>query len=102
LLDSGFRRNDEKSLSRLLTKPPILKLGKLSFDRHNVKKGKKPKSTASFPDDAREVGFGQFLITSRASDARRRGATTEAYGTIRRKEESASGGNATPQMMPCS
>ena len=74
-----------------------MKLGKLSFDRHNVKKGKKPKSTASFPDGAREVGFGQFLITSRASDARRRGATTEAYGTIRRKEERA---KATPQMMP--
>jgi len=43
------------------------------------------------------VGLGQFLITSKASDARRRGATTEAYEPIRRKEEQA---KATPQMMP--
>ncbi len=28
-----------------------------------------------------------FLITSKVLDARRRGATTEAYETIRRKEE---------------
>ena len=28
-----------------------------------------------------------LLITSKALDARRRGATTEAYGAIRRKEE---------------
>jgi hypothetical protein len=28
-----------------------------------------------------------ILITSKALDARRRGATTEAYGAIRRKEE---------------
>ena len=32
-----------------------------------------------------EAGFEQFLITSKASDARRRGATTEAYEPIRRK-----------------
>jgi len=31
--------------------------------------------------------LGTFLITSKASDARRQGATTEAYGPIRRKEE---------------
>jgi hypothetical protein len=61
----------KKSLFRLLTKPSFLKLGKLSFGRHNVKKGQKPKSTASFPDGAREVGFGKFLITSKTSDARR-------------------------------
>jgi hypothetical protein len=30
-----------------------------------------------------------FLINSKALDARRRGATTEAYGAIRRKEERA-------------
>jgi len=47
-----------------------------------------------------DPGFEGFLITSKASDARRRGATIEAYGAIRRKEESASGGKATPQMMP--
>jgi len=35
------------------------------------------------------MGFEEFLITSTASDARRRGATTEAYGAIRRKEERA-------------
>jgi hypothetical protein len=35
----------------------------------------------------RDAGFEQFLITSKASDARRRGATTEAYRAIRRKEE---------------
>jgi hypothetical protein len=40
--------------------------------------------------------FDQFLITGKTSDARRRGATTEAYEAIRRKEESASGGKATP------
>jgi len=44
-----------------------------------------------------EAGHEQFLITSKASDARRRGATTEAYEAIRRKEERA---KATPQMMP--
>jgi len=33
------------------------------------------------------MGFEEFLITGKASDARRRGATTEAYGAIRRKEE---------------
>jgi hypothetical protein len=41
--------------------------------------------------------FGYFLIIRKAPDARRRGATTEAYGAIRRKEERA---KATPQMMP--
>lgn len=55
------------------------------------------RSTASFPEPKPEAGFAQFLITSEASDARRRGATTEAYGAIRRKEERA---KATPQMMP--
>jgi len=29
--------------------------------------------------------YSVFLITSKALDARRRGATTEAYGAIRRK-----------------
>jgi len=42
-------------------------------------------------------GYQEFLITSKASDARRRGATTEAYDAIRRKEERT---KATPQMMP--
>jgi hypothetical protein len=36
-------------------------------------------------------------ITRKVLDARRRGATTEAYGAIRRKEERS---KATPQMMP--
>ncbi len=31
------------------------------------------------------AGLRRFLITSKASDARRRGATTEAYEPIRRK-----------------
>ena len=35
------------------------------------------------------VGLGRFLITSKASDARRQGATTEVYEPIRRKEERA-------------
>jgi hypothetical protein len=39
-----------------------------------------PKSAASF-------SYGVFLITRKVLDARRRGATTEAYGAIRRKEE---------------
>jgi hypothetical protein len=33
------------------------------------------------------AAYAVFLITSKALDARRRGATTEAYGAIRRKEE---------------
>jgi hypothetical protein len=33
------------------------------------------------------VGYIVFLITSKVLDVRRRGATTEAYGIIRRKEE---------------
>jgi hypothetical protein len=37
--------------------------------------------------------FDQFLITGKTSDAGRRGATTEAYEAIRRKEERA---KATP------
>jgi hypothetical protein len=39
----------------------------------------------------------KFLITSKVLDARHQGATTEAYGAIRRKEERST---ATPQMMP--
>jgi hypothetical protein len=39
-----------------------------------------------------------FMITNKVLDARQRGATTEAYGVIRRKEERS---KATPQMMPC-
>jgi len=35
------------------------------------------------------VSLGRFLITSKTSDARRRGATTEAYEAIRRKEKRA-------------
>jgi hypothetical protein len=42
-------------------------------------------------------GYALFLITSKVLDARRRGAMTEAYGAIRRKEERSM---ATPQMMP--
>ena len=37
----------------------------------------------------RYAGFKKSLITSKVSDARRRGATTEAYEAIRRKEERA-------------
>jgi hypothetical protein len=43
------------------------------------------------------AGYTVLLITSKVLDARRRGATTEAYGAIRRKEERS---KATPQMMP--
>jgi len=50
-------------------------------------------------------GYDVFLITIKVLDASRRsrlqrgrqGATTEAYGAIRRKEERS---KATPQMMP--
>jgi len=41
-------------------------------------------------------GYGVFLITSKVLDARRRGATTEAYGVIGCKEERS---KATPQMI---
>jgi hypothetical protein len=33
------------------------------------------------------VAYVAFLITSKVLDVRRRGATTEAYGVIRRREE---------------
>ena len=39
----------------------------------------------------------KFLITRKVSDVRRRGATTEAYGDIRRRKERS---KATPQTMP--
>jgi hypothetical protein len=39
------------------------------------------------PSKLKSAGYGTFLITSKVLDARRRGATTEAYGAIRRKEE---------------
>jgi hypothetical protein len=32
----------------------------------------------------KSAGFGRFLIASKVLDVRRRGATTEAYGAIRR------------------
>jgi hypothetical protein len=41
--------------------------------------------------------FEVFLITSKVLDARRRGATTEAYEQYSAKEERS---KATPQMMP--
>jgi hypothetical protein len=43
------------------------------------------------------IVYGVYLITIKVLDARRRGATTEAYGAIRRKEARS---KATPQMMP--
>jgi hypothetical protein len=49
------------------------------------------------PSKLKSAGYGAFLITSKVLDARRRGWTTEPYGTIRRKEERS---KATPQMMP--
>jgi hypothetical protein len=48
------------------------------------------------------IKFRGFLITSKASDARRQGATTEAYGPIRRKEQrmpARLGWTATQQMV---
>jgi len=39
------------------------------------------------PSKLKSAGYGIFLIPSTVLDARRRGATTEAYGAIRRKEE---------------
>jgi len=42
-------------------------------------------------------GLGIFLVTGRVSDARRRGATIEAYIQVRRKEERPM---ATQQMIP--
>jgi hypothetical protein len=38
------------------------------------------------------VGYVAFLITSKVLDVRRRGATTEAYGVIRRKPAPAEAG----------
>jgi len=49
------------------------------------------------PSKLKSAGYGRFLIASKVLDARRRGATTEAYGAIRRKEERS---KATPQMIP--
>ena len=46
----------------------------------------------------KSVVYGVFLIASKVLDARRRGATTEAYGAIRRKEERS---KATVQIMLC-
>jgi len=73
---------------------------------------REPKSTVEFSyQDMKSAAYGVFLITSKVLDARRRGATTEPYGVIRRKEERS---KATPpfdfaqgrepverQMMPC-
>jgi hypothetical protein len=48
----------------------------------------KPQIHRLIPGSLEEsVGLVTFLITSKASDARRQGATSEAYGAIRRKEE---------------
>jgi hypothetical protein len=44
-----------------------------------------------------DADFERFLTTRKASAARRRGATSEAYSAIRRNEERS---KATPQMMP--
>jgi hypothetical protein len=40
----------------------------------------------------KSAGSGKFLITSKVLDVRRRGATTEAYGAIRRKPAPAKAG----------
>ena len=40
----------------------------------------------------KSVGYVAFLITSKVLDVRRRGATTEAYGVIRRKPAPAKAG----------
>jgi len=45
------------------------------------------------PSRLKSAGYEVFLVTSKVLDARRRGATTEAYGAIRRKEEQS---KATP------
>jgi hypothetical protein len=37
------------------------------------------------PSKLKSAGYGVFLINRKVLDARRRGATTEAYGAIRRK-----------------
>jgi len=37
------------------------------------------------PSKLKSAGYGIFLITSKVVDARRRGATIEAYGAIRRR-----------------
>ncbi len=42
-------------------------------------------------------GYEVFLITRKVLDAMRQGATTEAYGAIRREEERS---KATLQMIP--
>jgi len=55
-----------------------------------------PKATVQFLEYKADKAVEEFLITSKTSDARSQGATTEAYGSIRRKKERA---KATPQMM---
>jgi hypothetical protein len=53
-----------------------------------------------------KLAFLAILITSKVLDVRRRGATTEAYGAIRRKPveslkvEREERSEATPQMIP--
>jgi hypothetical protein len=37
------------------------------------------------PSKLKSAGYGPFLITRKVLGARRRGATTEAYGAMRRK-----------------
>ena len=54
-------------------------------------------SNARILEASPESGFERFPVNSKAPDARRRGATSEAYGAIRRNEKRA---KATPQMMP--
>jgi hypothetical protein len=46
------------------------------------------------------VGYVAFLITSKVLDVRRRGATTEAYGAIRRKPAPAEAGGGAIAFSP--
>jgi hypothetical protein len=79
----------------LLEKYPVPVLFGFEFFRYGVEFGRTPfypfKISCSFL--LKSAGYGVFLITRKVLDARRRGATTEAYGAIRRKEERA---KATP------
>jgi hypothetical protein len=46
---------------------------------------------------SKSAGVATFLITSKASDARRRGATTEAYALVRRKPAPAKAGGGASE-----
>jgi hypothetical protein len=52
----------------------------------------RPSSPSNLGIRTQVVGYAEYLIISKGLDVRRRGATTEAYGVIRRKPAPAKAG----------